>query len=58
MKAALIAPAPLPIVIVRETWSSIRRLVRAKKAGGDKVSLRKEMKALAAKILAEIVIIR
>ena len=58
MKAALIAPAPLPIVIVRETWASIRRLVRAKKAGGDKASLRQEMKALAAKILAEIVIIR
>ena len=58
MKAALIAPAPLPIVIVRETWASIRRLVRAKKAGGDKASLRKEMKVLAAKILAEIVIIR
>lgn len=58
MKAALIAPAPLPIVIVRETWSSIRRLVRAKKAGGDKASLRKELKVLAAKIWAEIVIIR
>ena len=58
MKAALIAPEPLPIVIVRETWASIRRLVRAKKAGGDKTSLRQEMKVLAAKILAEIVIIR
>ena len=58
MKAALIAPEPLPIVIVRETWSSIRRLVRAKKAGDDKTTLRQEMKVLAAKILAEIVIIR
>lgn len=50
MKAALIAPEPLPIVIVRETWSSIRRLVRAKKAGDDKTTLRQEMKILAVKL--------